>query len=293
MKGKRKIIILINPVSGIGRKGIIGDKINELIDMDRFDHEIIYTKYKGHAVEISKQAANEKVDAVIAVGGDGSINEVVRGIVNSDTALGIIPRGSGNGLARTLKIPFSTSGAMDVINNFNKKSIDTGSVNDHVFINVAGVGFDGLVAEKFAENSQRGFLGYLRIVTLEYTSYVPKKYTLEIDGTHVESDALFVSFANSQQFGYNTVIAPKAALDDGLLDVCIVQKPPLIEIPLLARMMYLKRIDESKYVKTYKAKSIILKREQDIAVNIDGEPVKTVKELLIQVNPSSLKVIVP
>ena len=293
MGGRRKIYIIINPVSGYGHKGMISGKINALIDTARFDHQIVFTNYKGHAREISAKAAAENAFAVIAVGGDGSINDIACGIVNTPTALGIIPRGSGNGLARSLKVPFNLDSAISAINQMNIQTIDTGSVNGHVFTNMAGVGFDGLVSEKFAGLKFRGFLGYMRIVASEYFAYKPQKYKLKMDGHLTTQRALFVSFANSNQFGYNTVIAPDAALDDGLLDVCVFQKPLLIDIPKLARQMYLGRIDESKYMQTYKCTRVALNRREDTPIHVDGEPLKVGKALNVKINPASLRVIVP
>jgi len=238
-------------------------------------------------------AVENHYDIVVAVGGDGSVNEVAKGLLGSSTSLGIIPAGSGNGLARHLKIPFNPHNALKVIEAGNGIQIDTVKVNDEIFTSIAGVGFDALVAKKYANAGKRGFWSYFRIVTQEYVTYKPKKYWLTIDGKKMTTRALLIAFANSSQFGYNTAIAPDAELQDGLVDVCIVQKIPILEAPFISNLLFLKKIDKTKYVDIIKAKNIILERRKDRVINLDGEAVKVGKTLNITVCPNSLHVIIP
>jgi len=294
MKEKRRLLFIVNPISGSSHKESFPDFVDRVLDKSQYDYQIKYTERAGHASEISRAAVAEDVDVVVAVGGDGTINEVARCLINTKTQLGIIPSGSGNGLARHLNIPLNFEGALQLINKGVCSKIDTATINSHVFISIAGVGFDALVAKLFAEGSNRGFFTYFKIVAAKFQSYKPKQYTLTFDKeTTVETKALFVAFANSSQFGYNTTIAPEAKLNDGLLDVCIVEKPPIFEMPLIINLLLLKRIHKSKFVKVYKASEITVKRSGSRIINLDGEPLKVKKNLNIRVNPLSLNVLIP
>ncbi|MCK9451630.1 MAG: YegS/Rv2252/BmrU family lipid kinase [Bacteroidales bacterium] len=291
---KKKLLFIVNPISGSSHKESFPGLVDSLLDKSKYDYEIKYTERAGHASEISKTAVAENVDVVVAVGGDGTINEVARCLVNTTTQLGIIPSGSGNGLARHLNIPLNFEGALRLINKGVCSKIDTATIHDEVFISIAGVGFDALVAKLFAENTNRGFFTYFKIVAAKFQSYKPKHYTLILDNkTTIETDALFIAFANSSQFGYNTTIAPEAKLNDGLLDVCVVEKPPIFEMPLIINLLLLKRIHKSKFVQIYKASEILVKRNKNRTINLDGEPLKLKKNLKIQVNPLSLNVLMP
>jgi diacylglycerol kinase (ATP) len=272
---------------------VIEGIIREHINVSEIDYEILYSEGVSHATVLSKKAAENNYDIVVAVGGDGSVNEVAKGLLGSNTSLGIIPAGSGNGLARHLKIPFNPHNALKVIEAGNGIQIDTVKINEEIFTSIAGVGFDALVAKKYAKAGKRGFWSYFKIVTKEYMTYKPKKYWLTIDGKQVNTKALLIAFANSSQFGYNTAIAPDAELQDGLVDVCIVQKIPILEAPFISNLLFLKQIDKTKYVEIIKAKNIILERRKDRVINLDGESVKVGRTLNITVCPKSLHVIIP
>lgn len=290
---KRKIVFIINPASGVAGKGNIEKIIDDNIDKNKFDHSIEYTKRPGHATEMCMIHVENGTDIIVAVGGDGSVNEIAKGISGTSVILGIIPAGSGNGLAHHLKIPKQYKQAIEIINRGKVIKMDTGSINDKLFVSIAGIGFDGLVARKFAESRRRGFLTYLRIVTEEYPKYRPRRYTLNFNGQIVKTKALFISFANSDQFGYNTSIAPGAQVDDGLLDITIMKKPMMVELPFLASLLYWRKIDYSKHIEIYKTNELILKTRRKRWVNIDGEPLKMKKKLHIKVYPQTLNVIVP
>ncbi len=290
---KKKIVFIINPISGVAAKGNIEKIIDDNIDTNKYDYYVEYTKGPGHATEICMIHVENGTDIIVAVGGDGSVNEIAKGISGTNVILGIIPAGSGNGLAHHLKIPRQFKQAIDIINQGKVIRMDTGSINDKLFVSIAGIGFDGLVARKFAESKRRGFLTYLRIVTEEYPNYRPRRYVLSFNGKEIKTKALFISFANSDQFGYNTSIAPGAQVDDGLLDITIMKKPMMIELPFLASLLYWRKIDFSKHIEIYKTNELILKTRRRRWVNIDGEPVKMKKKLHIKVYPQTLNVIVP
>lgn len=289
----RKIVFIVNPVSGVGAKGNIERIVGDNIDGSKFSYSIEYTKGPGHATQLCFGHVENGTDIIVAVGGDGSVNEIAKVIAGTPVILGIIPAGSGNGLAHHLKIPKQISQAIEIINKGKVLKMDTGLINNKLFVSIAGIGFDGIVARKFAESKRRGFLTYLRIVTEEYPRYRPRKYTLHFNGNTIKTKALFITFANSDQFGYNTSIAPGAQVDDGLLDITIMRKPLMIELPFLASLLYWRRIDISKHIEIYKTSELTLKTRRKRWVNVDGEPVKMKKKISIKVNPQTLNVIVP
>jgi YegS/Rv2252/BmrU family lipid kinase len=290
---KKKVTFIINPISGVFNKDRVVAAIEAGLDKSKFNYAIEFTEGPGHAIEICNKKVAEGVDVIIAVGGDGSVNEIARTLTDKKVVLGIIPAGSGNGLAHHLKIPFSYRKAIDIINRGKTIKIDTGSINDVFFVSIAGIGFDGIVAREYAKNKRRGFLTYLKVVTEEYVKYRPRKYTIEINGEILKRKALFISFANSDQFGYGASIAPSASVDDGLLDVIIMKKPLMVEIPILASLLYWKKIDLSRQLEIIKAKELIVKTRRKRWVNIDGEPLKMDKKLFVKIHPQSLNIIVP
>lgn len=291
----KKIVFLVNPNSGVNhsRKALLKDYAAQVLDAEKYTWEIIFSKSAGHLFELSKSAAVNGADIIVAVGGDGTVNQVAKGMFGSSSVLGLVPAGSGNGLAHHLNIPVDIPASLEVINKAEEKIIDTCSVNGELFVSIAGVGFDALVAKKFAETKRRGFLSYLNIVTNEYTWYRPRKYKLNIDGKIYKREALFVSFANTNQFGYNTIISPDASIEDGLIDVCIMKKVPLLLAPGIIGLLLTRKIDSSGYVEIIRAKEVSFTRRKNRPVNIDGEPVKLTPELTVKVNPASLRVLVP
>lgn len=287
------MLFIVNPISGVHKKEHLKPLLEEYLDKGKYNYEIAYTEGPGHATKICKKAVKEGKAIIIAVGGDGSVNEIAKGLIHSSTALGIIPAGSGNGLAHHLGIPQNFKKAIDVINQGKAVKIDTGSINDQLFVSISGVGFDGYIARKFSKTSKRGFLTYARLVAEYFHNYKPKKYEIEINGKTIFRRALFLSFANSDRFGYFTSIAPNAKVDDGLLDVVIAEKPMIIEIPLLTSLMYWRKIDKSKYVEVLKTPELIVRCKKSRWVNVDGEAIKMPKELRVKIVPQSLKIIVP
>jgi YegS/Rv2252/BmrU family lipid kinase len=289
----KRIRFIINPISGIGKQKKVEQLIQEKLNLSVYQPEIVYTERQGHATEISIDAAKLGFDVVVAVGGDGTINEVASGLVGTATTMAILPAGSGNGLARHLKIPMNLTKAITLINQGFVRKIDTATINDQLFVNLAGVGFDASVAKKFAAAPKRGFSTYLRITTSSYQAYKPKQYTLEIDGKIIKRRALLISFANSSQFGNNTSIDPSASVSDGYIDVCIVGKMPLWKALFYSPLLFLKKFDQTKYIEIIRAKNVVLKRKKGKSVHLDGDPTLMGKTLVMQINPLSLSVITP
>jgi diacylglycerol kinase (ATP) len=290
---KKIILFIINPISGIGKQKNIEDLIRENTDVASFNYKVKFTKGPGHGTELAKEAVKEGVNIVVAIGGDGTVNEIGQALVGSDTALGIIPTGSGNGLARHLKIPFRFDKAIAVINRCKIRKIDTATINGQVFLSIAGVGYDAFVAKKFADAPKRGFFSYFRIVSNEYSQYRPKKYILEVDGRIIKRRALSITFANSNQFGNNVSIDPHAKLDDGLIDVCIVRRVPLLLVPLYVPSLFFKTFHKTHYMEIIRAKKAVVTRKKGKTIHLDGDPAQTGKLLEMKVNPLSLNIIVP
>ena len=289
----KKIIFIVNPISGVGKQKGIEKLINKYLDASAFEYSVVYTTQAGHATEISREAVSLGTDAVIAVGGDGTVNETAQGLIGSETALGIIPTGSGNGLSRHLGIPMNPAKAIRILNNFKTARIDTATLNDNLFVNVAGVGFDAKVAKEFAKSGKRGFATYFNVVRSAYASYKPKTYKMVIDGQEIERKALMISFANSNQFGNNTSIDPNASIDDGFIDVCIVSKVPYWKTVFLAPLLFMKKFDRTPYVEIIRAKEVELVRNKGKSGHVDGDPFIAGKNVHLKIQPLSLKVIIP
>lgn len=286
-------MFILNPAAGIRRVVDLEELIRANLDLTSSQFEVRVTSRPGDAFLLASEAVSRGCGTVVAVGGDGTINEIAKAIEGSCVTLGIVPNGSGNGLARHLDIPLDISEAIRVINGSHIRSIDTASLNGNTFVSIAGVGFDARVANRYRKVRRRGFYGYFRIVVLEYLGYKERSYILEIDGKVLERKALMINLANSNQFGYGTVIAPHAKLDDGLLDIVIVKKFPLAELPHTLQLAFTHRIDKSPYVETLTGKEVRIRRDRGRYVNLDGEAVRTDSQVQVQIKPAALKVIVP
>lgn len=293
MDDKEKVLIIINPVSGTGKQKSALKAIERDIDRINFDYEIAETQYAQHATEIARQAASNGYDIVVAVGGDGTINEVATGLVDTNTKMGIIPCGSGNGLARCLKIPISPSKAVEILNGNKMKRIDTMLVNGNFCASIAGIGFDALIAKEFQEKPKntRGFHTYLQLVASEYPKYKANEYKIEIDGKSSVHKAMFICLANANQFGYNAIVSPKSRIDDGLIDVCIVKNIPLITAPHTAMLLMTNNLNHSHRVKILQGKSVKICNNTNEYANIDGEAKQVGKTVDISIKHKSLMVI--
>jgi YegS/Rv2252/BmrU family lipid kinase len=286
----KKNLFIINPKSGTGYKKNIRRIISQ--NFSKSEYDIEYTKAKGHATDLSKKAAILKYDSVIGIGGDGTINEIANGLIGSESSLGIVPCGSGNGFSRHLKIPQDFEKVIRDIPKYRRLLIDTLKINDEFFLGIAGIGFDAHIAYLFANVKKRGFLTYAKLVISEFFKYRPKKYKLIIDGKEVFKEAFLLSFAKSSQYGNNIIIAPNAKLDDGYFQVAILKYPPIRAIFEIFLRLKNGSIHKSKYYETYKCKEVFIK-ESSIIAHMDGEPFLFKNETNIKIFPKSLKVLVP
>ncbi len=292
MSDRKKILFIVNPIAGIGKYVSVVASVEELLDKKKFEHNIVFTKAPKHATELASQAAENNYDIVVAVGGDGTMHEVGKGLIGSSTALAIIPRGSGNGMARNLRIPVRIQRNLKVLNDCKTIKIDTVNINEDKFLGIAGVGFDALVAWEFSKFGKRGLPSYVKITLREFSNYISQNYELNIDGVSFCRNAFMISFANSAQFGGNAVIAPAAKIFDGKIDVSILDKFPINALPNMAYKLFTNSIDKSKYLEIIRGEKIFVKQPFDY-VHLDGEPFLMGKELHIKVNPLSLNIVVP
>lgn len=290
---KRKIAFIVNPKSGVFGKEQIVRWIGERIDKQQYDVEVIYTKWAGHAVGIAKEKAAENYFAVVAIGGDGTINEVARSLVHTDTALGIIPCGSGNGLARHLKIALDVKKAIDSINEARLETIDYGMINDNPFFCTCGVGFDAFISMKFAEAGKHGPLTYIEKTIRESINYAPETYEVEIDGQRKSYKAFVIACGNASQYGNNAYITPRASLNDGLLDVTIIEPFNMLEAPSLSFQLFNKTIDKDSHVKTLRCSSLHIRRSKPGVAHFDGDPIMLGENIEVKIVKQGLKVIVP
>lgn len=288
---RKKLLFIINPISGGKEKKDFEKRSAQFLDTDLFDAQYRFSEKPGHAAELTQRAISDSYDVVVAVGGDGTINEVARTLVNTSVVLGIIPEGSGNGLAGYLEIPMVTKEAILLLNKFRVKRIDSGKLNDHYFFNMAGIGFDAVISDRFDKDSIRGPFGYMKTVASEIGHYKAEDYEFVIDGKHYKEDAFMISLANSPQYGNNAYVSPNASVSDGLLDVCIVKPFPLFLLPKMLFHLFSRTTDKSGYVDIIRGREILIRREKEGYVHVDGQPIHLGKDLHSSILPSSLYII--
>jgi YegS/Rv2252/BmrU family lipid kinase len=289
----KKIRFIINPVSGVGSKNRIPELVKELFDPDQFHADIISTEFAGHARELTRKAVEESVDCIVAVGGDGTVNEVAGSMVHTSSTLGIVPAGSGNGLARDLRIPLDTRKAMEVILKGNTTRIDYCMANKHLFFCTCGVGFDALVSERFSGEKRRGSLSYMKSVISEYTKFHPDEYVIALDNEVLKEKAFLITCANTSQYGYNAYIAPQASICDGMVDVVIMSPIHPVEAGPMAIQLFTKKIDKNSRLTYKKSQKVIIMRNKSGLMHIDGTPVVAGKKITVKAIHSGLNVIVP
>lgn len=292
MLQKKNIVFIINPISGGKNKLNFPEMAAKVLDVRKFNPRYVFTNGPGHAFEMAIELVKGNTDILVAVGGDGTINEVASGINGSGKTMGIIPYGSGNGLARSLGISLNEKQAVETLNKLNVIRIDSATFNDKKFFNMAGIGFDAHISAIFAHNVSRGLSGYVSTTIREISNYKCQHYILEIDGKRISREAFMISIANSSQFGNNAHISPFASLKDGLLDVVITKPFPLYQFPVLGYRMFSKSTHRSKYVEIIKGKEIKIVREGSGSIHLDGEPCNMASELVIKVKPLTLSVLV-
>ena len=290
---KKQVLAIINPIAGGNNKKQLFSQIRSAFEGVAHNPNIEVTQYAGHASELARKAVSEGVDFVVAVGGDGTVNEIAKEVVQSASALGIIPVGSGNGLARDLHIPISVKSALEIIRKGRITAIDYGTANEIPFFGTFGVGFDARVSERFAKSGSRGFINYVRNTLEEFTNFKPEPYRVTTEQGEILEKAFLVNCANTSQMGNNAYIAPQARLQDGKMTVTILKPFAPLEVLPLAFQLFNKMIDKNSHIITFESNSITIERQKKGIAHIDGEPIYMDAEIKIKTVPAGLKVIVP
>ena len=290
---KKRIRFIINPFSGTSGKKATPDMIKKFLDHSKFEYEIVFTQFAGHAIELAKEGVDLKFDYVAAVGGDGSVNEIAQSLINSNTILIVLPGGSGNGFAMHLGLGRNIQKAIQFINSGKTITVDTCSVNNRFFINVSGIGFDARIAYKTKQNSKRGFLPYFLTSIKESRKFKPQKLKIQIDNKLVYGEYAAAVVANASMYGYHFTIAPQASMQDGIMDIMLIRKAPLYMYFLMIFRFLNRSLHKSKITETYQGKSISISLDDENYLHVDGEGYKTEKELDFRIKPGSLKVLAP
>lgn len=289
----KHLVFVVNPHSGVNRKKQIQTLIEQTLNQQLFSHEIAYTAYPKHGTIIAQEAAAKGHYAVIAVGGDGSVNDIAHGLINTTTRLGIIPMGSGNGLARSLNIPLTIQKAINILNHQKSIQMDVGWVNEQPFVSNTGVGFDALVTEQFSNSNTRGFFTYAWLVLKNLISFQPKTYQFIIDEQPYLRTCFLLNIANGKQFGYNFQIAPDASWIDGVLDIVVIKPFPIFHAPIILYHALNGTLRLSRFVECYRGQNITVNLPQEAPFQIDGDAQAIATILNIGVQKQAIHVLVP
>lgn len=289
---KKTIRFIVNPISGGSSKRAILNAVNELIDHKKYDCAIWPTRYAGHGAVLATMAAENGVNIVVAIGGDGTINEVARSLVHTRTTLGIVPCGSGNGLARHLQIPLEPRKALRMINEGKSVIIDYGLINGRPFFCTCGMGYDANVSYRFSSSSKRGLQTYFENIITGLTHYKPEAYTIIDQAGQRTYKAFCVALANASQYGNNAYIAPYASLNDGQMDVTVIEPFPVTEAPAMAfRLFSGKFEDGASHIRMFRSQSVRIIREKEGVIHCDGDPIEAGREIEVRTIPAGLRVI--
>ena len=292
---KKKVMFVINPISGVYKKKNVPEKVARYIDYVQYDYTIRFTHYAGHASLIAQQAVEEGYDVCVAVGGDGSINEIAQSLVGTNTALAVIPYGSGNGFGRHLKIPpRDVKGAINVLNTGKLVKIDIAKSNVRYFISNAGFGIDSSVARRFKHHNTRGLSSYAWAMVKELLFYFqPFHAKMEIDDITVEGEFFLFTAFNANQYGYDYAVFPSTSLKDGILDVIVMTQFPLKKLPYIVICLMMKRPDLISEASSYRAKKITIHGNKKMVYQFDGDAFVYHDNVTMEVVPQAINVIVP
>ena len=288
---KKHITFIVNPISGGHQKDDILKMITELTDREQFDLDIRMTEYAGHAAEIATKSAQEGIDIVVAVGGDGTVNEVARSLTHTQTALGIVPCGSGNGLARHLCIPMNVRKAIEILNHCKIMEFDYGVVNDIPFFCTCGMGFDAFISLKFAEAGKRGPITYVENVLKEGLKYKPETYEVEDETGARRYKAFLIACANESQYGNNAYIAPEASMRDGMMDVIIMEPFTALEAPQISIDLFNKTLNQNSKIKHFQTQKIHIHRQTPGAIHYDGDPIMTDPDVDVHIEHLGIRIV--
>lgn len=284
---QQRILFIVNPISGSKPGKFKQQLIERYLNLSRFYYQIYETKSEGDGYHHVRKSLND-YDGFIAVGGDGTINEVFKAVLGTNKWFSIIPNGSGNGLARTLKIPLDPGQALQNLNKAKLQKIDYALINSEPFINVAGIGFDAKIASKFKTSTRRGFRSYAEITLNEFRKMKSRRVKITFEGQSIKTRILMASFANSSQFGNNAHIAPKAKLNDGKLRIITFKKFHWLSAPYLAWLLFNRSIDQSKFYREFIVQKATIKSKKKLHLHIDGEARGKVKNIELEIVPGGV-----
>lgn len=290
---KKQILALINPISGTANKDYLPETIRQVVDSSIFDLSIRFTQRPNHAYQLAKEAAGNGYYGVIAVGGDGTVNETASALCDTDTALGIVPNGSGNGLARHLDIPMDINEALEIINNRNIGQYDYCTANNHPFFCTCGVGFDAQVSAKFAKSGKRGPLSYVKSAVSEYLKYRPQSYRITSPEGTIAEKAFIIACGNASQYGNNAYIAPNADMQDGLIDVTVILPITPLDTAMLGILLFSRHIDQDTNIISFRTPSLTIERDKSGIMHLDGETMMMPEKIEIRCHHLGLKVFTP
>jgi diacylglycerol kinase (ATP) len=291
---KKRVRFIINPHSGVRKRINLENVIAQKLDNNLFEYEIAYTEYAGHATDLAAEAVSDGCEIVVAVGGDGSVNEVAKSLIGTDTILGILPAGSGNGFAMYLGWGRDIPSVLRRFSTAKVETIDTGLMNDRPFVNLAGVGFEASVVFNTRNAPKRGMQGYIKGFFNQLFSYKFKTYHIKVDNHTYETEALTITVANAPMYGYNFVVAPLAKYNDGKLEVVVFKKARRLRYLMTTFRMLNRTVNKSPLVKRFSGEKIEISLKEPDFAQVDGEgyPIENEK-LVFQVRPLSLKVLIP
>lgn len=285
-----KYAFVINPNAGVKKKLNIEEFIASQFPKS-IAYDIIIWENANDITPIAQQIKTKNYSFIIACGGDGTVNMVAALVVNTKMALGILPLGSGNGLARSNGIPMDLLKALHIIVKGKTEIIDSGTINNNPFFCTAGIGFDALIAHKFAESTKRGFVTYFKTSVSEYMNYKPLTYTITVDGKKIETPAFLITVANAGQWGNDVYIAPAAKLNDGLFHISVLKPFPFRTFASFGIKLFSKKADTFKYLESIIGKKVEIEFENELPAHYDGEPLLVKEKVSIEMFPSSLNII--
>lgn len=292
MNAVKKVLFIVNKHAGTGYQPAVEGKIQDICSKREIECTIEFTRGKGHATELAKEATKKDYHLVAAVGGDGTINEVAKGLLHTSTPMGIIPRGSGNGLSRHLRIPLVISKAVDCLFSGDIIRMDTFTVNNKLSLNVSGIGFDGLIANHFGKDGKRGIAGYIRLTLKQYIQFKEFEALIMANGFQLKKKAFIIAIANSSQYGNNARIAPYASICDQILHINFLTKIPFYRLDMIFSF-FKGTIHRSEFCEIIETDFMKITFQSPQPYHIDGEACGSDNEFIIKVLPSSLGILAP
>lgn len=293
MRNTNTLMLIINPISGTNSKAGLPDMVEKALAPKGYGIEVSYTTCQGDATRLARMAVDRGYGGVLAAGGDGTINETAIALCGSPVPLGIIPAGSGNGLARHIGIPVDPRLSLKVIGQGHIVDCDYGTVNGRPFFCTFGVGFDAAVSHRFARQKRRGKLSYIRSAISEYVSYHPQTYTISANGHIITEEAFIVAVCNASQYGNNAYIAPEASITDGLLDITVVHAGNPVDTAVMGVDLMTGYINRNTMIHTFRAPAAVIYRSGEGPAHIDGEPVMMDDIMDVRCRRGALRIFTP